>query len=647
MTTFDARDPRFPLSALRPAQLRALFAERVRLLRLLPLIGRGPLAALLALITVTVLTGPAMALLTGELLDRIVQDDGLTGAAWVIVGLGGMLLLQQLIRPMSELVTTGATRRIDGVLRERIRQVALTPATISHLEESEFQDDALRASEIGEGWWVRSAGTAACSSLLLTGRVLSATASAVVLALYFPWLAGFLLAASLLSRSLQRRQWTHLVTVGDRLTGGQRRVDYLDELAAGLEAAKEIRLFGLADWLVIRRAATHWELRAPYWALRRSLLRRQGLTTALSAACGASALLVPGLAAADGNISVGALGSCLAAATGIFQITLMGFESFDIEYGKGAVQAVDRLFARYGDPDERPAETPANAGIETPETDARHAPLIRFDQVTFRYPHATQPVLCELNLTIHPGQVLAIVGVNGAGKTTLTKLLAGLYRPTHGRITVDNQTLGDLDPAVLRRRLSVIYQDFLHYPATVRDNIILSAPEHPPQSGDEEVLAALHRAGADGLLRSLSEGLDTQLWRTGSGGRDLSGGQWQRLALARVLYATAHGRDLIVLDEPTANLDAEAETEFFDKVVATVRSSGVSVVLISHRLSTVRNADRIVVLDGGRITESGSHDELLAFADGSYARLWRLQASRFTGEQHPETVTADTVPHAE
>jgi ATP-binding cassette subfamily B protein len=605
-------DPRRGLGALRLSEFRAVLAERIRLIRLLPLAGAGCIAGMLAALVVAILAAPATALLSGELVRRAVAGGPALGA---LAGLLGVLLVGRLTRPLGNIVMTATGRRIDGALRARLRAIALRPATIAHLEEAQFSDDAHRASEIGDGWWVRSSGTAAYSSVFLAGRTLAATASAAVLGAHFPWLAGFLLAASLLSRAMQRRQWTYFVAFGDRLVPGHRRLDYLDGLAAGLEAAKEIRLFGLADWIVQRRATAHWDLRSPMWALRRSILRRQELTVLLSVLCGAAAFLVPGLAAAHGTISVATLSTCVVAALGIFEITFVGFETFDIEYGKGAVQAVDRLFTRYA---ERPPDDPA--GIE-PDGHG-----VRFEAVDFRYPTGGGDVLSGLDLTIGEGEVLAVVGINGAGKTTLTKLLAGLYHPTGGRILVGGVDLARLDLAAWRRRLGVVYQDFLRYPATVRDNVAFGAPEVPVR--DEAVLEALRRAGADELLAGLPDGLDTQLWRTGKRGRDLSGGQWQKLAVARTLYATAHGRDLIVLDEPTANLDMNAEIQFFDQVISGVRAAGVAVVLISHRLSTIRDADRIVVLDRGRITESGPHHELLA-AGGSYARLWRLQAARF------------------
>ncbi|WP_237105771.1 ABC transporter ATP-binding protein [Nonomuraea sp. MG754425] len=582
-------------------------------MRLLPLAGAGSMTAMLGVLTLSALTGPALALLTGELVTQVQQERN---AGWALGGLLGGILLSRLVRPFGDVVLTRAGRRIDGAVRAGLRRTALAPRTITHLEEAEFADDALRAGEIGDGFWVRSSGTAAYSSLLLTGRLLAAAGSAFVLAAWFPWLALFLLAASLFSRAVQRRQWTYFVNFGDRLTGGQRRLDYLDELAAGPATAKEIRLFGLADWVVLRRAGAHLELRSPMWALRRSLLRRQGLAVLLSVVCGGGAFMVLGLAAADGSISVATLTTCLVAAFGVFEITYVGSETFDIEYGKGAVQAADRLTARYGS---RPAHAArAQAGNTAPE--------IRFENVHFHYPGSTRPVLSGLDLTVGPGEVLAVVGVNGAGKTTFTKLLAGLYEPAGGRILIDDHDLAEYDIDAWRRRLSVVYQDFLRYPATARDNIAFGAVECP--ADDDAVTTAVRRAGAEDVLSGLDDGLDTQLWRTGSGGRDLSGGQWQKLAIARALYSTAHGRELIILDEPTAHLDVSAEIQFFEKVVEGARAGGASVVIISHRLSTVRDADRIVVLEDGRIGESGTHADLLA-RGRTYARLWNLQAARF------------------
>jgi ATP-binding cassette, subfamily B, bacterial len=229
--------------------------------------------------------------------------------------------------------------------------------------------------------------------------------------------------------------------------------------------------------------------------------------------------------------------------------------------------------------------------------------------------------------------VVALGGVNGAGKTTMIKRLGGLYQPTRGQIRIGGADLATMDMAQWRRRITVLFQDFVHYPLTVAENVAASAADQP--ATDAALTEALRQADALDLVQHLPDGMDTQLTRLRTGGTDLSGGQWQRIALARVLYAAQHGSDVVVLDEPTAHLDVRAEAEFFDRVVGAV--SQATVVLISHRLSTIRRADQIVLLNGGTVTESGTHNELLDF-DGEYARLFRLQAARFTDPTDLEEV---------
>jgi ATP-binding cassette subfamily B protein len=210
----------------------------------------------------------------------------------------------------------------------------------------------------------------------------------------------------------------------------------------------------------------------------------------------------------------------------------------------------------------------------------------------------------------------------------LVKLIAGLYEPSAGRVLVDGVDLSELDAADWRNRITALFQDFVHYPVPAGDNVALSAPE---AIGDEAgIREAVCRADATASVDRLPEGLATPVVRGATGGVDLSGGQWQKLALARVLFAEAHGRRLLILDEPTANLDVRAEAEFFEQVIRAV--AGATVVLISHRLSMVRQADRIVLIDGGNVAENGTHDELMR-ADREYARLFRLQAARFAAEE--------------
>ncbi|MFE7497571.1 ABC transporter ATP-binding protein [Streptomyces albidoflavus] len=530
-----------------------------------------------------------------------------------------MLLVQQLAESLSSYYSTMVARRIDGVVRRKIREIALRPSGVSHLEEERFQSYATRASDQGFTFRVRSAGTAVVGQFLLIFRMCGAIASTGVLAMWFPILASLLLAASLLVRSIIRRHLLHLAHVGDSGALQQRHAEYWADLATGKASAKEIRLFGLAEWVLQRRRVLHASWVRANMSARRSVMRRQGTTLMLVAASALGAMLVPGLAAASGNLTPGELAASLTAAWGVFQIGSMGFEAFDIEYGIGAVRAMDRLESDYGRVEK---ETLDSRSART--VGGSHPPLVRFEAVSFAYPGSDRLVLKELSLDIRPREVLAVVGVNGAGKSTLMRLLAGMHEPSAGRITVDGIALRDLDIHLWRRRLAAVMQNFVRYPATVRENIALSVPEQ--EQNTEEVMAALSISGLSDQITKLPSGADTLLW---SGGVDLSGGQWQMLAVARALYASIHGRRIVVLDEPTAHLDVRAEADFYERVVKAVPD--VTVVLVSHRLSTVRHADRIAVLRDGRIRECGTHEELLVL-DGDYARLFRLQAARFTDE---------------
>jgi ATP-binding cassette subfamily B protein len=244
--------------------------------------------------------------------------------------------------------------------------------------------------------------------------------------------------------------------------------------------------------------------------------------------------------------------------------------------------------------------------------------------VRFAYPGSERGVLADLDLELVAGQSTAIVGLNGAGKTTLVKLLAGLYQPDAGRILVDGVDVRELDIRAWQRRLAVIFQDYVRFELDAAANIGLGAPE---RMADEAALrSAAERAGASGILAALPAGLATPLSARYAGGVDLSGGQWQRIALARALFAVEGGARVLVLDEPTAQLDVRAEVELFDRFLEITR--GLTTVVISHRFSTVRRADRIVVLADGQVTEDGSHDELVR-GGGRYAELFQLQARRF------------------
>jgi ATP-binding cassette, subfamily B, bacterial len=240
---------------------------------------------------------------------------------------------------------------------------------------------------------------------------------------------------------------------------------------------------------------------------------------------------------------------------------------------------------------------------------------ICFEGVRFAYPHAARPVLDGFDLTIPAGRSLAIVGQNGAGKTTLAKLLCRLYDPDAGAVRVDGVDLRELDLDVWRARIAAVFQDYVRYELSLRDNV------SPAGASDDDVRTALELAHATRVAP-----LETTLSRAYEGGTDLSGGQWQRVALARALCAVRLGAGVVILDEPTAQLDVRGEAEIFDRLIEATR--GCTTILVSHRFSTVRRADRICVIENGRVVELGSHDELMALG-GRYRTMFDLQAQRF------------------
>ena len=253
---------------------------------------------------------------------------------------------------------------------------------------------------------------------------------------------------------------------------------------------------------------------------------------------------------------------------------------------------------------------------------------LRLAHVTFRYPGSSRPALQDVSLHLPPGQHVGLMGANGSGKTTLVKLLTGLYRAEEGVVTLDGTDVHDWDPGALRERMGVLFQPFVRYKMTARDNIAMGRGLR--ETGDDELRAAAEAGIAGDVLDELPEGLDTRLSRRFLDGRELSGGQWQRLALARAMLRDQ--ADILILDEPTAAMDAAAEAEFMR--ASETRDLDRTVVLISHRLANLRHADQILVLDGGRLVESGTHESLIE-SGGVYAELFKAQAAPYSPRRSP------------
>lgn len=394
-----------------------------------------------------------------------------------------------------------------------------------------------------------------------------------------------------------------------------RRSFYLEAVLTTEQTVKEVKLFQLARWLRDK----YRDILASFAAEEAALARRRVLSAFLLGMLATLALygtygwIVVRTVA--GTITLGAM-------TLYLVVLRQGQESL-----RGALSAVARAYEAdlyltnlaefLATPEEEPDADDAFVDHADDET---RAPSIALEGVSFRYPGATRDVLRDVTLHIPAGQTVALVGKNGAGKTTLVKLLVGLHRPTEGRILVDGVDVATLSMSALRRRVGVIFQDFARLQLSARDNV--GVGWLPSKDDDGAVSAAIDDAGATEVVRRLPDGLETPLGRA-FGGDDLSGGQWQRIALARAFMRKSR---ILVLDEPTAAMDAEAEHEIFQRFRDLKRDR--TAILITHRFSTVRMADRVVVLDDGSVVEDGSHEALLA-ADGLYARMFRLQAEGY------------------
>lgn len=399
-----------------------------------------------------------------------------------------------------------------------------------------------------------------------------------------------------------------------------RRANYLKRLALMPDAAKEQRIFGLTDWLIDRFGREWARVMHELWRSRRIGRRTMTVLTPLLLAANLIVLVLAARSALNDGLGVGALTVLV---QGLFGMAALASQDGDVWIENGAIPVPDVLeHERATD-----ARVPAVRGTQSVPTDAPRRE-IRFENVGFTYA-GRDPVYSGLNLTIEAGQSLAIVGLNGAGKTTLVKLLTGLDVPQSGQIRIDGVDLATLLVEGWRGQVAAIFQDFVRYQLPARDNIAFGAVgtiDADDAAGDALVREAATRTGADRVLANLPDGMGTMLSRRYTGGVDLSGGQWQRVALARAMAAVAAGARVLILDEPAAQLDVRAEADVYNRFLDLTR--GLTSIVISHRFSTVRRADRIVVLEHGEIVEDGDHSSLVA-SGGRYATLFRTQADRY------------------
>ncbi len=566
------------------------------------------------------------ALAIGAVVGRVddVARGGLSSpsgrATAALVSLAGVLFfLQRASGALQSAATTALGERVDALLQRELMEAVMAPRGIGHLEDPATADLIEVGRDTFRTGWARPGRIAGTASGVLSGRIIFLGAAVIFIG--FHPMVTVVLAAAGLWAAREERMASHAAAAHHG--GGTeiaRRTSYFHSLGVTPGPAKEVRIFGLADFLH-DRYMTWWhrsmlEVLAPAGA-------RPLVATAVFGAVVLATVAVVARAAAGGGVDPGEIAVyAQALMIGVGGIQLASSASVETELGLSSLERYVHAVAAA-----RAVDVPVTAG----QRSAKELPRseIRFENVSFAYPDSERNVLDGLDLVIPASGSVAIVGTNGAGKTTLVKLLCRLYEPQEGRITVDGIDLADIDPVEWRQRLSAVFQDSMRFELSAQANVAFG---HLARADDiDSIRAAADRAGVASVIDALAVAWDTPLSPAYAGGADLSGGEWQKLGLARALFGVDHGAGVLILDEPAAHLDARAEAHLYAEFLTI--TAGVTTVVISHRFSTVRQASSIVVLSDGRVAEQGSHDELLA-QGGLYAEMFDLQASRF-GEAAP------------
>jgi len=575
-------------------------------------------AAPLLLVGVLLLFGiesgltPLQLALSRAVIDKLAAPVGRTAAldplvthvplaAWIALTLA-VVALGQLVAPLTALLQSQASDRLTSYVTEQVMQAANRWQGLERFEDPGFADDLKRAREAANRGVDLVYFGAIVASALLTALSLSITLGGL-----HPLVPFLLILATLPQMA---RAFAYDWFIGGHLyssTPQTRRMQESREMLLLPNPAKDVRLYGLFSFFRQRYETMFARVIRPVAQERQRMIRPMWLAGTLTACtCGGVYLYVIWLVA-HSQLSVGALALYGGAAT-LLQAELLRLSYFTglFPIHLGFLPSLLRVI-------EAPPDLPVAPHPRPVPEQIRQG--ILFERVGFTYPGQTAPVLSDVSFRLAPGECVALVGHNGAGKTTIVKLLLRLYDPTGGRILLDGVDLREYDLDDLRRKMGAIFQDFGRYELTAGENIGLGRLEH---LDDRELQReALVKAGGDSLLESLPDGLETLL------GRELSGGEWQKLALAR---AYLRDSQVLVLDEPTAALDVQSEYRIYTRFHELTQ--GRLTLLISHRFSTIRVADRVLYLAGGRIQEEGSHHELMD-RDGEYARLYRLQAAHY------------------
>jgi ATP-binding cassette subfamily B protein len=586
--------------------------------------GRALFVILIGLQILAAATLAGQVLVVESLLNSIItlsEDPSRTGGLWVPAVLLALLTAVTAITGSLQ----GSIQRLVG---ERVAQTmwyrvldVSTGVSLRHFEAPGFFDrlQRVQASATTRPFQVTR-------SLISIGGALAASigVGAAIFTLQ-PILLPLLIIGGVPMLLTSRRESRLEFDFTVRQTPNARLRQYLTWLQTGRDEAKEVRAFNLAPSLRSRLDAAY----ASYLTdLVRHLRRRSVLNIVgnlASAAVLAGTLVLLMLLIANGQVSVAAAGAAIVA------IRMLASQ---VQILFGGMQQIFECGLFLDDVDDFLRLGP----VTVREEGGRNAPagfqMLTTENVSFHYPGSMQPALKDINITMEAGEIVALVGENGSGKTTLAKILAGLYDPESGAVRWDGIDVREYATPALRDRVAVIFQDFVKYALSAQDNITFGRPEEP--FDENRVRSAARIAGAERAIEALPDGYRTPLSRMFAGGHDLSGGQWQKIALARAFYRDS---PLVILDEPSAALDPRAEFELFSSLRQLL--AGRTALFISHRFATVRNADRIYVLEQGRVVEAGSHEELMT-ANGQYADLFRLQAAAYLTPGNGEHVAAES-----
>ncbi len=527
-----------------------------------------------------------------------------TYLAWEI----GLAILSDILGRVNGLSDSLLAERFTNRISYRLIRHAATLDLVS-FEDPAFHDKLERARK-----QTVSGRLAVLASLMnISQDLVSLISLSVGLLVFSPWLM-VLLAAAVIPAFLGETHFTALTySVYFRYTPQRRELDYLRWLGASVESAKEVKIFGLGDYLATRFRGLSEKLAAENRAVAIKRATVGSLLNLVSTGGYYAAYAVILARTFEGALTLGTLtflAGAFSRSRSYIERILSGIGDMSEQtlYLKDLFDFFEMRPTIASKPNAIPAPRPIREGFV-------------FSNVGFAYPNSNRKVLQGVNLRIEKGEKIALIGANGAGKTTLVKLLARLYEPTEGRILLDGVDLRDYSVEDLRREIGVIFQDYMRYDLLVKENIGFGNIAH--LASMPAIQNAAHKSQAEEMIARLPHSYDQVVGRRFEGGVDLSGGEWQKMALARAYMRDAQ---VLILDEPTATLDARAEYEVFTRFADLTR--GRTSVLISHRFSTVRMADRILVLSGGEIIEQGSHQELVGFG-GLYAELFELQAAGY------------------